>query len=77
MSKTLAQVVAEQVRAELGVQQVSGAELARRLKVSQAYIWRRINGETAFNVAELEGIAAALGVPVTRFLPADDQAAAS
>lgn len=77
MSKPLAQLVAEQVRAVLGIRQVSGAELARRLNVSHAYVSRRLNAETAFDVTELETIAAILDVPVSRFLPADDRAAAS
>jgi transcriptional regulator with XRE-family HTH domain len=77
MSKPLPQFVAERVRAELGIQQISGAELARRMNVSQAYVWRRLNGETPFDVAELASLAELLGVPVTRFLPVDIEAAAS
>lgn len=76
MSKPLSQVAAEQVRAELAIQQVTGSELARRLNVSHAYVSRRLNGETPFDLRDLEAVAAALGVPTSRFLPAD-QAAAS
>lgn len=49
--------------------QLSASELARRLGVSQPYISRRLTGETAINVDELDRIARALEVPVVALLP--------
>lgn len=76
MSKSLAEAVAGRVRAELAVLRISGAELARRMEVSQAYVWRRLNGETPFDVADLDRIAALIGVPVDRFLTSERSAVA-
>jgi transcriptional regulator with XRE-family HTH domain len=48
---------------------VSQRELARRIQVSQPWVQARLAGETTITVADIERIAAALGVPVSRFLP--------
>lgn len=68
MGKTLADTVAERVRAELAVKRVTGAELARRMGVSHAYVSRRLNGHEPFDVAELGEIADLIEVPVDRLL---------
>ena len=60
--------VAAEVRAEMGRQRFSGTRLARHLKVSQAFISRRLTGQVPFDVAELEAVAEVLNVPVSRFL---------
>lgn len=67
-SRTLAGIAATEVRAEMGRQRITGAALARALEVSDMYISRRLSGDVPFDLAEIERVAAALGVPVTRFL---------
>ena len=57
---------------ELGISQ---RELARRLDWTQPKIQRRLSGVQAITVGEMEQIAAALGVPVSTLIPADDQPA--
>lgn len=61
--------VAEEVRALLGRRRMSDIALARKLKRSHTYVYRRLSGETAFDVDDLEGIAAALNVPITELFP--------
>lgn len=61
--------VTERVRAVLAEVGVSGAELARRMGVTQPYIARRLTGNVPWRVADLHSAAAVLGVPLTRFLP--------
>jgi transcriptional regulator with XRE-family HTH domain len=70
---TLAESVAAKIREELERQDLSYRELGRRLDVSIAYVSRRLsdNPDVQFRVDELERVAAALGVPVTRFLPGE------
>lgn len=69
MSKTLSDRTATRLRAVMAEERVSAAELARRLAVSNPYIWRRMHGETSLSMAELEDIAAALNVSVARLIP--------
>lgn len=49
---------------------IRGVELAKAIHRSQAYVSRRLNGETAFDLDDLELIAEALGVKVADLLPA-------
>ena len=65
----LDQAVAERIREVLAEREVSGAELARRLGVTQSYMARRLLGKYPFAVPELVRVAGILDVPVTRFLP--------
>lgn len=51
-------------------QKLSGADLARRLKVSAAWISYRINDQREIGLNDLEDIATALGVPVMKLLSA-------
>jgi transcriptional regulator with XRE-family HTH domain len=62
--------VSARVRDELKTQDVSFRELARRMGVSIAYVSRRLSDdpEVHFRVDELEKVAAALSVPVARFV---------
>jgi transcriptional regulator with XRE-family HTH domain len=48
---------------------ISQRELARRLEVSQPWVQGRLAGDITITVADVERIAAALGVPVTQLLP--------
>lgn len=75
MAQSLTQRVASDVRAELGRQQVSGVELARRMQRSNSYVVRRLSGEVPFDMADLELVAGALGIPVTSLLPAAERVA--
>lgn len=47
---------------------VSQRELARRLGWNHVHTHRRISGKVPLSVADLQEIAAALDVPITRFL---------
>jgi transcriptional regulator with XRE-family HTH domain len=48
---------------------MSATQLAKRMGVSQAYIWRRLSGETAFDVDDLERIGGVLDVEPVDLLP--------
>lgn len=62
------QRVAEEVRVLLARRQMSASELARRIGLTQPYMSRRLTGEIAFDVDDLEVIAAALGVKPAELL---------
>jgi transcriptional regulator with XRE-family HTH domain len=51
-------------------QRVSHRQVAQWLGKSQPQITRRLSGTIAFDTAELEVLAQALGVPVRQFFPA-------
>jgi transcriptional regulator with XRE-family HTH domain len=70
MSEALHERIAAEVRAEMGRARINGSQLARLLKRSHTYVWRRLSGEVAFDVAELEEVAVALGIPVEQLLSA-------
>ena|SRR5881396_620829 len=67
--QSLSERVAEEVRVILVRRRTNPTQLARKLGVSQAYVWRRLDGRTAFDLHDLERIAAALGVDVADLLP--------
>lgn len=67
--RPLREHAAEEVRALLGRRRISATELARRLGVSQTYVWRRLSGETAFDLDDLEKIAAVLNVEAVELMP--------
>lgn len=62
--------VADDVRAELARQRISGVRAAKRLGWTQNYIQRRLSGTVPFDVADLQAMAELLDVPVTRFFEA-------
>jgi len=66
---SLRERVAEEVRALLGRRKMSASELARQLSLTQKYVSRRLTGETAFDLDDLEKIAAIFGVDVADLLP--------
>lgn len=68
-AQTLTAAIAEEVRALMGRRRISGAEMARRLGVSQMWVSDRLRATTAFTVTDLERIAGLLGVAVTELLP--------
>lgn len=61
--------VAEEVRVALARKRMSAAKLGRELGVSQTYVWRRLNGETAFDLDDIERIATILEVSAMSLLP--------
>lgn len=69
LGSTLREQVAEEVRVLLARRRTSATALAKTLGVSQTYVWRRLTGETAFDLDDLERIANALGVTVLDLLP--------
>jgi transcriptional regulator with XRE-family HTH domain len=75
MSTLLPGRVAAEVRAEMARQQVNQQTIAEALKRSRQHLSRRLTGEIPFDVAELEIIAQALGVPVAQFLSSPVRAA--
>ena len=54
---------------------ISQREFARRLGVSHNWVHRHLNGDARFVLADLEMVAAELGVPLSALLPTDDQLA--
>lgn len=60
---------AEEIRVLLARRRMSAAELARRTGIKQSTMARRMTGETAFDLDDLESIATALEVDVTELLP--------
>jgi transcriptional regulator with XRE-family HTH domain len=66
---SLRERTAEEVRVALARKRMSASQLARLMKKSQAYVWRRLSGETAFDVDDLEAIGAILEVEPTDLLP--------
>jgi len=67
-ASTLSERVAEEIRVALTRRRMSAAALARQLGVSQTYVWRRLEGQTAFDLDDLEKIAGILEVPVVELL---------
>lgn len=65
---SLNSTIAAEVRAELGRQNLSQRELARRLGWTQVKVSRRLRSVSDLKTAELEQICHALGVPITDLL---------
>ena len=61
--------VAEEIRAWMARRRISGVKLAEQIGRTQPYVSRRLNGEVAFDVDDLEHIAAALGITVRDLIP--------
>jgi transcriptional regulator with XRE-family HTH domain len=61
--------VAEEIRVLLARRKMSAAELARRAGLKQSTLARRMTGETAFDMDDLEVIADVLEVAVTDLMP--------
>jgi transcriptional regulator with XRE-family HTH domain len=60
--KTMAEVIAAEIRAEMARQGISQRELGERLGLTQAGVSRRLLGQRALEVDDVERIAEALGV---------------
>lgn len=61
--------VAEEIRVLLARRKMSGAELARRTGIKQSTMSRRMTGETAFDMDDIEAIAAVLDIKVNDLFP--------
>lgn len=61
---------AEEIRVLLARRRISAAELARRTGMKQSTLARRMTGEIAFDLDDLEAISQALDVPVSALMPA-------
>jgi cyanate lyase len=68
MTQTLQGRVAAEVRAELARKRMTQGALADALGRSDAYVTRRLTGETAFDLTEVEKIAEILRVPVQQLI---------
>lgn len=60
--------VAVNVRAELSARRIHGTELARYLGISLNTMYRRLDGESAWPVDDLEQVADFLDLPVMALL---------
>lgn len=72
MDSTLNERVAEEIRVMLARRQITATELARKAGMTQRSISRRITGEKAIDMDDLDRIAGALGVDVLDLIPATD-----
>jgi transcriptional regulator with XRE-family HTH domain len=62
--RSLKTYVAEEVRAQLARRKLSASRAAKAIGWSQPYISRRLTGETAFDLDDLEALAGLLEIPV-------------
>lgn len=67
--RQLRETVAEEVRALLARRRLNGAKLAAAIDRSEMYVSRRLRGETAFDLDDLDRIARVLDVEVVDLLP--------
>ncbi|MFC7275274.1 helix-turn-helix domain-containing protein [Paractinoplanes rhizophilus] len=67
--RRLREHVAEELRVVLARRKMSGAELARRTGIKQSTMSRRMTGETAFDMDDLEAIASVLDIHVGDLFP--------
>lgn len=72
MTSPLPDRVAREIRAELARQEMTQAALAAKIGKTEFYVSRRLGAgdarKTPIDMADLELIAEALGVPVSRFV---------
>lgn len=72
---TLADSVAAEVRAHLARRQLTGTALATAIGKSEMYVSRRLRGEVAFDLVDVEQAANFLGIAVADLMPATERAA--
>lgn len=68
MNEPLAKFVLAQLRAELARRDITRMELASRLNVSDAWMYRRLNGSVTLDLNDLELIAQALEMDPLKLL---------
>lgn len=64
-SNSTAERIAANVRAEMARRCYTQTSLARELNRSQQFVSRRLSGQVAFDVHDLDAIATILGIPLT------------
>jgi len=69
------ELVAENVRAEMGRARVSGVQLAALIGKTHPYMSRRLTGKVAFDTDDLTAISSALGINVLDLMRAPERAA--
>lgn len=67
---------ASAIRAELGRQNKSRADLARALGATDMWVSRRLTGQTPLSVDDVADIARTLGVPLSALIGDDTKASA-
>lgn len=67
--RRLRERTAEEVRVILARRRMSAAELARLAGIKQSTMARRMTGETAFDLDDLERVADVLGISVADLIP--------
>lgn len=72
---TLADSVAAEVRAHLARRQLTATALANAIGKSEMYVSRRIRGEVAFDLVDIEQVARFLSIAVADLLPAAERVA--
>lgn len=72
---TLTDIVAGEVRAQLARRKLTASALADAIGRSEMYVSRRISGNVAFDLADIEQVARFLGVAVADLLPVEERAA--
>jgi len=61
--------IRRKVRAELAYREISGRQLCTLIGMSQSALAARLSGHVEFRISELQTIADAIEVPLSRFLP--------
>lgn len=69
-AQRLRESVAEEIRVAMVRKRVRGATLAQQIGRSEAYLSRRLTGNTAFDLDDLQAISDALEMDVVDLLPA-------
>jgi hypothetical protein len=69
VQRLLRERVAEEVRALLARRMMTGADLAAAIGRSPMYVSRRVRGEVAFDLDDMERLAGVFGVEVADLLP--------
>ena len=70
-ARALTAQVARMIRERLGAEELTRADLARRLDVHETWVGKRLKGRTEISLSDLDRIAAALGVTIVDLLPRD------
>lgn len=68
MTDTPGQRVGRNVRAEMARNDLTQADIAARLRLTQPAVSRRLTGDVPFNVDELSIVSRAVGVPLSRLV---------
>ncbi len=74
MVDDLASYVAGQLRAEVARRQIPHVELARLIGVQETWVRRRLKGQYAITMSDLQRFAEALGVPLSYLIPLEQPA---